>query len=74
MIHDFLILKIENYIEKYIRYTLDLCRVDCHEIIDFHIDEILSDDFWDKLNITLLKNRNTAEIQAMIRKIGRAHV
>lgn len=56
-----------NYIEKYISYTLDLCRVDCHEIIDFHIDEILSDDFWDKLNITLLKNRNTAEIQAMIR-------
>lgn len=55
-----------NYIEKYISYTLDLCKVNCQEIINYHMEEILSADFFEKLNRILLKNRNASEIQNMI--------
>ncbi len=55
-----------NYIEKYISYTLDLCKVDCEELIKYYIEEILSDNFFKGLDKVLLKDRNIIEIKNMI--------
>lgn len=55
-----------NYIEKYISYTLDLCKVDCRELLDYYMEEIFSSSFFDTLDGVLLKNRNAIEIKSMI--------
>lgn len=55
-----------NYIEKYISYTLDLCKVSCQELLEYHVEEFLSNDFFEGLDETLLKNRTIAELQGLV--------
>lgn len=55
-----------NYIEKYISYTLDLCKVSCQELLEYHVGEFLSNDFFEGLDETLLKNRTIAELQGLV--------
>ena len=55
-----------TYLEKYISYTLDLCKVDCQELLDYYMGDIFSDTFFESLDEILLKNRNITEIKSMI--------
>lgn len=55
-----------NYIEKYISYTLDLCKVSCQELLEYHVGEFLDNDFFDGLDEILLKNRTIAELRSLV--------
>lgn len=55
-----------NYIEKYISYTLDLCKVSCQELLEYHVGEFLGKDFFDGLDETLLRNRTITELQSLV--------
>lgn len=56
----------DNYIEKYISYTLELCEVQCKEILDYLIDDIIEDEFIQEMNIVLLKDRSAETVKRMI--------
>lgn len=55
-----------HYIEKYISYTLDLCKVEHTEIFSYLIDDIIKDDFVLRMNEILLKNRNIEDTKKLI--------
>lgn len=55
-----------NYVEKYISYTLDLCKVSCQELLEYHVGEFLSNDFFEGLDETLIKNRTIAELRGLV--------
>lgn len=46
-----------NYIEKYVSYNLQLCRVDYKEIVDFYLSEILTNDFISSINQEITQNK-----------------
>lgn len=54
--------KKKHYIEKYIGYTLELCKVEYKDIFDYYKKIIFSDDFWCRMNPILLNGRNLDEI------------
>jgi len=56
----------KHYIEKYISYTLDLCRENYDEILDYYIGIIISDEFLRGMNQIYLKDRSVEEIRNMI--------
>lgn len=56
----------DNYIEKYISYTLELCEVQSKEILDYLIDDIINDEFIQEMNTVLLKERSVESIKQMI--------
>lgn len=56
----------ENYIEKYVSYTLYLCEVDYQEIIDYLIAEIFDNKFIQEMNPVLLKDRDMDQVREMI--------
>ena len=56
----------ENYIEKYISYTLDLCDVNYSEIARYYLGSILEDEFIQNMNSILLKDRNVDKVKQMI--------
>lgn len=55
-----------NHIEKYISYTLDLCKGNCQEILMYHIKNILCDEFFQEIKDILKKGRNAERIRAII--------
>lgn len=58
----------EHYIEKYVSYTLELCKVSYQEIALFFIDSIFNDVFIQNMNFILLKDRNVTQIKDLIYK------
>lgn len=58
-----------NYLDKYISYTLDLCEIECTEIIQFFVSDILTDDFCVKINEKIRKGRDKKSIFKMIIEI-----
>lgn len=56
----------ENYIEKYISYTLDLCDVNYSEIARYYLSSILEDEFIQNMNSILVKDRNVDKVKQMI--------
>lgn len=56
----------DKYIEKYISYTLDLCKVECDEILEYWIGAIIQDDFVKKMSSVLLKERSVEIVKQMI--------
>ena len=56
----------DNYIEKYISYTLELCEVEGKEILEYFIDDIVEDEFIQKMNNVLLKERSVESIKQLI--------
>ncbi len=52
-------------IEKYISYTLDLCRENYDEILDYYGEIILDDAFLQGMNSIFLKDRSADEIRSM---------
>lgn len=56
----------DNYVEKYVSFTLDLCDVDYQEIVGYSIDSIMDDHFIQEMNDVLLKERNEKQIKKMI--------
>lgn len=58
-----------NYIEKYVSYTLDLCEVNYEEVVNYLIDDIFDYNFFQEMNMILLKGRNTEQIKRMIYEI-----
>lgn len=58
--------KDKQYIEKYISYTLDLCKEDYSEILDYYVRKIISNKFLQGLNSVFIKNRSADEIWDMI--------
>ncbi len=55
-----------NYIEKYVSYTLDVCEVDYQEIVKYLIVDVLEDKFIQKIDESLLSNRNTEQIREIV--------
>lgn len=55
-----------NHIEKYISYTLELCKGNCQEILMYHINNILGDEFFEEIKNILKKGRNAEKIRAII--------
>ncbi len=53
-------------IEKYISYTLDLCRENYDEILDYYGEIILDDAFLQGMNSIFLKDRSADEIRSMV--------
>lgn len=56
----------EHYIEKYISYTLDLCKVDYTQILNYHIDDIFGEENFLSISNVLLKDRSLCEIKKEI--------
>ncbi len=55
-----------NDIEKYVNYTLELCKVDYEEIVSYLVDDLFDNKFIQKTNSILLKGRSVSEIKGMI--------
>lgn len=55
-----------NHIEKYISYTLDLCKGNCQEILMYHINSILGYEFFQEIKDILKKGRSAGEISSII--------
>lgn len=58
--------KDKQYIEKYIGYTLELCKVGYQDIFDYYKKFIFSDDFWCRMTPILLNGRSTDEIRKIM--------
>lgn len=58
----------ENYIEKYISYTLELCKVEYTEIAEYVMEDILSSEWVCQMDGVLLKGRSGEEIRQMVRQ------
>lgn len=58
----------DNYIEKYVNYTLDICEVEYSEIIEDVIEDILDNRFIENMSTVLLRDRNTEQIRDKVCK------
>lgn len=56
----------DNYIEKYISYTLELCEVQGKEILNYFINDIVKDEFIRGMNTVLLKERSVESVKQII--------
>lgn len=59
----------QNHIEKYVSYTLDLCKVEYREIVAYLIEDIFDHVFVYKMNPVLRKNRNVEKVRDMIYRV-----
>ena len=55
-----------QYIEKYISYTLDLCKVNAREILEYSIEDVFPNTYFGKLNTILAKNRSPKMLREKI--------
>lgn len=55
-----------DYLEKYISYHLELCKVEYNEIFHYFIDIIFNNDFIEKMNPLLKKGKSQEEIKKII--------
>lgn len=55
-----------NHMEKYVNYTLDLCKVEYKEIVGYLIDDLFDREFIQCMNPVLLKDRSDKEFKQMI--------
>lgn len=56
----------EQYLEKYISFTLDLCKVEYREIVSYVFDSIFENNFIEKMGSVLLKERDGSEVRNLI--------
>lgn len=54
------------FIEKYINYTLDLCDVDYKEIIDYFLDDVMTDVFIENMHNIIKKDKTKNDIKRII--------
>ena len=59
----------DSQIEKYISYRLELCTVDCREILNRIMDSVISDGFIERMSPVLRKEASKEELREKIYRL-----